>query len=171
MRGNPHWLKPSALVDLRLTILGIRPAFRTETSSSATNAEIGRWARARSLYFCRDADDFIVFSTKPWLVRHIMTVDQSPGDHLARLGYWLGYPPCCIRSARRMRESNLDRWSEALGARRHIGRFTSNRVSGYRAGQSLISHIPCSPQCKASLDMATKIKNQCARPARPQGSL
>ncbi|WP_095493328.1 hypothetical protein [Mesorhizobium temperatum] len=160
MTHRPHWLKPSAVVDLRLVELGIRPAFRTETNAPVNDADIGRWARRRSLYFCRDAQDFVVFAKTPLLVRYIMTIDRSPGDHVARLGHWLGYPACCIRSARRITESNLDLWSERVAARRHIGNYACTKTGGYRAGRAMISHIPCSPHCRASLVMATKVSER-----------
>lgn len=160
------WLKPSAMVDLHQATLDLRPAFRTEIQGVISDAEVGRWARLRGLYFCRDRDNFVVFSKRPELVRRVLAIDQTAGEHTVWLGQWLGYPSCCARTARRVGETHLDAWSEQVSRRRHVGNFVRTMVSGYAAGRALISHIPCSPHCSASLRMATQLLSQSCPPQR-----
>ncbi|RTM10592.1 MAG: hypothetical protein EKK31_02220 [Hyphomicrobiales bacterium] len=164
MTTRPKWLKPSAMVDLRQTLMKLRPAFRTEIEDDVTNAELSRWARSKGLYYCRDRHNFVVFSPRPELVRWILTIDQSAGEHCAWLGMWLGYPPCCVRAARRAGEAQLDAWAARISKRRHIGTFRHIGVSGYPAGNALISHIPCSPHCSPSLRLATAMTKRSLPP-------
>ncbi|TIP09773.1 MAG: hypothetical protein E5X73_25230 [Mesorhizobium sp.] len=167
MRFWPQWLKPSAMVDLRQVMLDLRPALRTEISGAVGEAELGRWARLNGLYYCRDSDNFIVFSKRPALARRVLTIDQTVGEHSAWLGHWLGYPPCCVRAARRVGEKNLDSWSRQLASRHHVGNFASIMVDGYAAGRALISHIPCSPHCSASLRLASQLVKPHSPAQRP----
>jgi hypothetical protein len=164
MTAHPKWLKPSAMVDLRQTFMKLRPAFRTEIQGQVADAELGRWARSKALYYCRDRHDFVVFSPRPELVRRILAIDQSAGEHCAWLGMWLGYPPCCVRAARRAGEAQLDAWAAHMSRRRHIGNFRRIAVSSYSAGSALISHIPCSPHCSSSLGLATEMMRRSLLP-------
>ncbi|MER9353761.1 hypothetical protein NKI61_10730 [Mesorhizobium sp. M0514] len=157
MMVRPKWLKPSSMVDLCQVTLNVRPAFRTEVQGEVSDAEIGRWARLRGLYFCRDRDNFVVFSKRSVLVRRLLAIDQTAGEHTVLLGQWLGYPRCCARTARRIGEKHLDAWSIQISGRRHVGNFSLTSVSQYAAGRALISHIPCSAHCPASLRMATQV--------------
>lgn len=150
----PKWLKPSAEVDLRQVLVGLRPALRTELGAPVGDEEFGRWRRRLGLFGVIDRDGFVVLARRPELCRKIMSIDQAPGNHTAHLGYLLGYPSCCVRAAARIGEPNLDAWAGSLTKRGFIGEFAAIDVSGYRAGEALISHIPCSPFCLASLKMA-----------------
>lgn len=160
---RPNWLKPSSMVDLYQVTLNVRPAFRTEVQGEVRDAEIGRWARLKGLYFCRDRDNFVVFSKRSVLVRRLLAIDQTVGDHTVWLGQWLGYPRCCARIARRVGEMHLDDWSEQISMRRHVGNFSLTSVSHYTAGRALISHVPCSAHCRASLHMATQVLKRSHR--------
>jgi hypothetical protein len=152
------WLKPSARVDLRQVLAGVRPALRTEVEGRVTPAELGRWSRRAGLFALADRDGFLVLSRRPGYARRLMAIDRAPGDHTAQLGHWLGYPNCCARAAARQGEAHLDTWAARLSHRRYMGRFAAIDVAAYRQGRATLSHIPCSASCNASLRMATALE-------------
>src|SRR3546814_12102422 len=101
-----------------------------------------------------------------------MSIDRERGNHTAHLGLMLGYPRCCARAAARVGESSLDTWAAGLTRRRFLGRFTAIQITGYRQGRALISHIPCSPNCLASLLLARRseerrVGKECVSKCRP----
>lgn len=153
-RPLPKWLKPSAAVDLALVLSGARTTLRTELAEPITAEAVRRWARGLGLYVSWDNDGFLALSRKPGLSRKLLYIDAAPGDHLAVLGRLLGYPACCVLSARRVGEGGLDHRADALGARRHIGRFRSIDATDYCSGEGLVSHVPCGPSCGASVRIA-----------------
>lgn len=158
VRHPPAWLKPSAIVDLRQVLASLRPAIRTEIASVVSDVELGRWCRGLGLYGIRDGDGFLVLSRHPGHAARVMAIDRAPGTHTAWLGRWLGYPACCTRAAGRVGEDKLDALADRLGRRRFIGQFDAINVAGYREGKALISHIPCAPNCAASLKLAKMLK-------------
>jgi hypothetical protein len=149
----PAWLKPSAAVDIAQVHFAIRPVLRTETRRNISASEVQRWARQRG-WFAHFDDRFVAFSPFPELGRRVLALDRSAPDHTYLLGLALAYPACCSRAAARNGESVLDDLGASIGAARFIGRFSAINPSGYLAGRALISHIPCSPHCAPSLDMA-----------------
>lgn len=167
MRPLPIWLKPSAAVDLRQVVAGLRFALRTEIEGAVSDAEIGRWRRGLGLFGVRDRDGFLVLTREPAHGARIMSVDRMPGAHVVWLGYWLGYPTCCAQAAGRIGEGKLDAWATRLSRRRFIGQFTAIDIHDYRDGGALISHIPCALNCVASLRLAKIVgRTKHARPKR-----
>lgn len=154
----PKWLKPSAEVDILQVLAGLRPALRTELESPIAEEEFGRWRRRLGLFGIIDKDSFVVLAPRSELCRKIMSIDQASGNHTAHLGRLLGYPFCCVRAAARIGEPYLDAWAASLTKRGFLGEFVAIDISGYRQGQALISHIPCSPHCLASLMMAKSLQ-------------
>lgn len=125
---------------------------RTDLRSPTDFNTITAFARALGLFASADAEGFIALSRQPGLGRRLLELDASPGDHVVALGRLLGYPDCCCRAARRIGESNLDEWATA--PRRYVGRYRLIDPSDYGRGESVISHIPCSARCDASLRLA-----------------
>jgi hypothetical protein len=162
----PHWLKRSARVDLLQLLAGVRPAIRTETVGFVEYVVIQRWARGFGWFVAFD-DPFIALSPIPGLSRQILAIDRQPAPHTLRLGLALGYPLCCCRAAERVGENNLDDWSATMGRRAFFGRFKLINPSGYGEGLSLISHIPCSPYCAASLRLVNGVLQKFGRPPEP----
>lgn len=158
----PHWLKRSARVDLAQLLAGVRPAIRTETVGFVELEVIQRWARGFGWFVALD-DPFIALSPIPGLSRRILAIDRQPAPHALRLGLALGYPLCCCRAADRIGENNLDDWSATMGRRAFFGRFKLIDPSGYGEGLSLISHIPCSPRCAASLKQVNSLLQKVGR--------
>lgn len=150
----PSWLKESAAIDLAQVLAGVRSAMRTEISRSVDELTIRRWARRIGCFVVRDRDGFIVLSKNPAVIQRILTLDRTQSAHTLSLGRALGYPPCCCRKAAEVGEAGLDNWAEAIARECFLGRFEAINPHGYRTGRGLISHIPCSPRCTASLAMA-----------------
>lgn len=153
----PNWLKRSARVDLALLLVGVRPAIRTEIVGPVKSEIIRRWARSFGWFVAFDDDQYIAISPVSGLPHRVLAIDREQAPHALRLGLALGYPPCCCRAAHRIGEQNLDQWSATIVKRGFIGRFKLIDPSGYSKGISLISHIPCSPYCVASLEQVNEL--------------
>ena len=150
----PPWLKPSARTDILHLAAKIRPAIRTELAIPVSQDVVRIWMRRLGWYTAIDRDDFLVVSRSSALARMILAIDRDDSPHTFRLGHALGYPPCCCRAAASVGEQNLDSWAIAMSQRRFVGRFKLIDPTAYSEGHALISHIPCSPFCQASLQMA-----------------
>lgn len=153
MRGRaPAWLPASALTDLRQLAAGLRPAVRLSIGRRTT--ELRRWARLQGYFTASDDEGYVVLSRNPAHARRTLRVDRWPGRHTAALGALLGYPPCCSRAAARVGDEGIDRLQAGVAGGAFIGLFTLIDPSGYLSGRALISHVPCSRRCVASLAMA-----------------
>ena len=150
----PPWLKPSARTDILHLAAKIRPAIRTELAVPVRQEIVRSWMRRFGWCTAIDRDDFLVVARSSTQVRMILAIDRDDSPHTFRLGRELGYPTCCCRAAANVGEQNLDSWALALSQRRFIGRFRLIDPIRYREGNALVSHIPCSPFCQASLQMA-----------------
>ncbi len=150
----PPWLKPSARTDILHLAAKIRPAIRTELTVPVRQEVVRIWMRHLGWYIAIDRDGFLVVARSSTLARKILAIDRDDSSHTFRLGRELGYPTCCCRAAASVGEQNLDSWALALSQRSFIGRFRLIDPIHYREGNALVSHIPCSPFCQASLQMA-----------------
>lgn len=163
----PPWLKPSARTDILHLAAKIRPAIRTELAVPVSQDVVRAWMRRLGWYTAIDGDDFLIVSPSCTLARMILAIDRDDCPHTFRLGRALGYPTCCCRAAACVGERNLDSWALALCRRRFSGRFKLIDPTHYRDGNALISHIPCSIFCQASLQMAEATLVALRRSNRP----
>lgn len=150
----PSWLSPSAITDISHLLTGTKPAVRLSVGSHAL--DLRRWARRLGLYTSCDADGYASLSRAPSISRRVIDLDRRPGRHTQALGILLGYPRCCSRAAARGGDENIDHWHEEIAARRFHGQFRAINPAGYAAGKSLVSHVPCSHRCVASLSLARR---------------
>lgn len=147
----PKWLPPSACADLKRLLAGAKPAVRLYAGVNVL--DLRHWARRQGLFISTDIDGYAAVSRLPWTARRVIDLDRRPGRHTMALGTLLGYPSCCSRAAARVGDEGIDRRHEVLVARRFHGRFQSINPRGYTEGTSLVSHVPCSPTCAASLSL------------------
>lgn len=165
----PAWLPASSRVDLAQLALAIRPAMRSRAIRPASAADIRKWARSHRLFAALDRHLYFVASSNPRVVSRLLAIDLSAGPHVAQLGLGLGYPECCRRAAARVGEGSLDAWATELASRRFVGLFQLTNPGPYARGASFISHIPCSPRCNMSLNMALRLRRAqprwCAKSA------
>lgn len=151
------WMRPSARVDLAQLGKGVRPVIRSEFAGRPDLVRVRQWARRLGLYLVADKDGFFALGADPSTVRRTLRADSRPARHMVALGRLLGYPLCCCLAAARRLEEGLDSWSGAVSRRPFVGQFKLIRPEGYGAGESLISHVPCSARCSASLAMALRL--------------
>ena len=154
MAGFPDWLPPSAIADISLLRRHAKPAARFHVGHRV--GELRRWARRLGFFTSFDADGYAAISRNPTIARRVINLDRRPGRHTFALGKMLGYPVCCSRAAARVGDEGIDRWHQAVSARRFYGRFRAIDPTDYVAGASQISHVPCSHCCKPSLELATR---------------
>lgn len=154
MVAIPDWLPNSAITDVAQLLKAVRPAIRLQVGKQ--NREVRRWARRLGLFASIDAEGYAALSRNPSLARRIMDLDRRPGRHTLALGTLLGYPVCCSRAAARVGDEGIDRRHEIISARRFHGRFSAIDPTGYAEGDALISHVPCSHRCIASLTLAKR---------------
>jgi hypothetical protein len=154
----PGWLVPSAITDITQLLFGMKPAARLNVGDNAS--DLRRWARRRGLFTSSDTDGYVALSRNPLTARRVIDLDRRPGRHTQALGILLGYPRCCSRAAARGGDERIDDQHAALAARRFYGRFHVIDPSGYADGTSLVSHVPCSTSCVASLSLAVR-RRQC----------
>jgi hypothetical protein len=155
IRGLPAWLSPSAAIDVTHLLRGMKPAMRLVVGPRGK--ELRQWARRHGLFTSLDADGYAVVSRLPSTARRVMDLDRRPGRHTLALGILLGYPPCCSRAAAAVGDEGIDAWQKTVSARGFHGRFHAIDPSGYTGGTSLISHVPCSHRCAASLALASRL--------------
>jgi hypothetical protein len=103
---------------------------------------------------CVDEDGFICIATNKELANRVLDIDRSPEAHEIQLGTLLGYPPCCCAVVANAGESNIDMLADQIHQWAFVGESKLIDPSGYLAGNSLICHLPCSPQCIHSLVIA-----------------
>jgi hypothetical protein len=148
----PAELAASATVDALGVLMRVKPAMRTR-SGDGTPALL-EWADASHLSGVADAEGFVAVASSEALAVKVLAVDRSPDDHCAELGSLLGYPLCCVERIAAVGESAIDAYAESIAAWRYDGAFQLIDASGYRDGRALISHLPCSAECRCSLELA-----------------
>ena len=153
-RGLPQWLVPSAKPELVQVLNGTKPAARLYVGSRT--GDMRRWARRLGLFASTDRDGYVVLSRKSAASRRILELDRRPGRHTLALGMFLGYPRCCSRAAARCGDEGIDAMHDKIAARRFHGRFEMINPAAYRQGGTILSHVPCSHRCVASLSLAAR---------------
>ena len=149
-------LPRSARVDILLLLLGEKPAART-LAPSLDRLAVSRWCGEFGFYAAQDEDGFVVLASTAEAAKAILELDRSPVRHEYGLGRQLGYPDCCSMAGSRQSESKLDHWGAVLAGQGFSPPYDLTDPSGYVRGQALISHLPCSTRCEASLSIARRV--------------
>lgn len=150
----PDWLPSSAAAEIAQLLNGAKPVARLHVG--LRKAELRRWARRLGLFTSSDADGYAALSRFPATARRVIDLDRRPGRHTHALGALLGYPSCCSRAAARVGDEGIDDLHSLIAARRFLGRFRLIDPRGYAQGKALVSHVPCSHRCVASLSLAMR---------------
>jgi len=150
----PGFFPSSWKVDWLHLLAGIRPVIRTRLREQGSTRAAVRWVRRQGFVCVVDDEGFIVVARKSYRARRAMAIDRSVGNHTRTLGLALGYPECCCREAAKRGDSQLDQWAETYSRIRLSGVSKVLNPIRYFEGESVLSHIPCSPRCKKSLQMA-----------------
>ena len=96
-------------------------------------------------------EDYCVLARTAETAERVLNLDAAPGRHTRELGLALGYPACCASAAAQYGDEGLDDWARVQAARVPDGLL---HVGGYARGDALLSHVPCSADCAASLQQA-----------------
>lgn len=129
--------------------------------------EARRWFRSLGFFISSDNAGYAAISRHPSLARRVLEVDSRPGRHTAQLGQLLGYPACCARAAARVGDEGIDQLADDLLKRRFRGRYRAIDPKSYLYGGSLLSHVPCTPWCRVSLNLACTLDEETSPLRQP----
>ncbi len=153
----PKDLYKSSYIDFLLFVGGIKPVVRIDTSSLSQIEQLAMWSRRFKLS-STIRNKFVYIANKNVSVSRIADLDWSCQPHELEFGLELGYPYCCCEFIEKIGEQNIDYFeTEVINKGWHFdNEYTLIDPSGYLEGRALISHTPCSPKCKKSLEIAKR---------------
>jgi hypothetical protein len=148
-------LSASACVDFLHLVALDKPAVRIKVPESEFH-DLVHWCMQYGYGWSSDAEGFLCVARSKLIANRVLEVDQGTEPHELDLGLLLGYPSCCCEAVAEMGESRIDEYAVAAAKWDFHGRFRLIDPSGYTQGASLICHLPCSPHCEASLNIAIR---------------
>jgi hypothetical protein len=146
----------SARVDFLHLLVARKPAIRFPLSEIDARKQLRLWCDQWNYGLAYDGSYACVASNVS-LANYVLEVDNRREDHTEELGELLGYPRCCTQFVGAIGEKNIDYLVEEISMWEFLGKFKLIDPSQYSAGHSLICHLPCSPHCEASLEMAAHV--------------
>lgn len=157
-------------VDFCQFLAGIKPAVRTRVLVDHTQIQpFVLSLKDFGWHPILDDKNYLVISKSRSLSEIIMQEDQSLFPHASKLGHLLGYPGCCVSYIEQFGESEIDKVAEGYKRECLKGPFILLDISQYLEGIALISHIPCSYECKLSLDIALSVFSFIQKNSRMNG--
>lgn len=147
-------LPESAWVDFLNFCACNKPVVRTKLMNVAGINELNSWCANYDLFMVVDNDLYVCISFDKSSAITVLNVDRSTKPHTYQLGLLLGYPECCCAYVDSIGESKIDELAIQISTWDFLGKYKIIDPSGYLNGQSLISHLPCSPNCHLSLELA-----------------
>lgn len=103
-----------------------------------------------------DEEGFACVGSAPGTASLVLEIDRRASAHEIELGRALGYPACCCERVAEVGESEIDSYAIVVEGWSFEGPYQRINPAGYRSGRALISHLPCSPTCEASLPIADR---------------
>jgi hypothetical protein len=160
LRSLPREVLPaSATVDFLHFVACDKPAIRTQVQESDAETKVAGWCKQYNFTFQIDSDGYLCVARNAETACLVLSVDRSLEPHEKHLGILLGYPTCCCEFVATAGEANIDLLAEEIATWSFTGRFHRINPAGYLDGKALICHLPCSPNCLASLHLAEKALN------------
>lgn len=152
----PPSLTPSSYIDFLLLLGGLKPTLRLHVTKSRAQHALESWCKEHGYAATSNSSRYICIAKTQDATLRLQELDDSHEAHEYELGLLLGYPPCCCLKAAEVGESNLDEWEETMSQDAAFRKLPNCLIDPHRytEGSSLISHIPCSPQCEASISIA-----------------
>lgn len=147
-------LRPSALVDFILLFVCEKPAVRLIVKSEESLESLQRWCNRWRFDFSSEEDGFACVGVERGSAARVLDIDRRAEAHEMELGLILGYPRCCCERVASVGESNIDSHALVIAGWPFGGDYRRINPAGYRSGLALVSHLPCSPVCDASLAIA-----------------
>jgi hypothetical protein len=157
-------LRPSTVIDFLVWCATDKPALRSQLLNHPDAVPVREWARLRGASFALDDAGFFC------IARHapaeaLLNLDRGAGRHEYQFGIMLGYPPCCASAIADAGEREIDHRSFLASHWYFEPPYHLISPAGYLNGAALISHVPCSPSCAASLRIAETVRDYViARP-------
>jgi hypothetical protein len=145
-------------VDFVLFFACGKPAVRLIVDTAEGLEALGSWSDRRCLDFASDGEGFACVGRGAGAAALVLDIDRRNEAHEADLGRVLGYPLCCCERVASVGESGIDAYAAEVAAWLFEGDYRRIDPSGYKAGRALISHLPCSPVCEASLVIANRAR-------------
>lgn len=149
-------LRPSALVDFVLFFACGKPAIRLIVDEADGLRALAAWSERWGFDFASDGEGFACVGRGAGSAALVLEIDRRAEAHETALGLALGYPLCCCERVASVGESDIDAYAAEVAGWPFEGDYRRINPSGYRAGRSLVSHLPCSPACEASLAIANR---------------
>lgn len=150
----PNVLPESSNVDLLHFVALNKICIRTRISNRASYNEVENWCSRNSYYSYIDTNNFLFIVKDKSNLKYLYNLDTDEQPHEFRLGSLLGYPKCCCLFIEKVGESNIDSTCSEVEKWGYLKEFILINPHGYTKGNSLICHIPCSPNCQPSLELA-----------------
>lgn len=147
-------LRASATVDFLQLFAGTKPAIRSVLDTPAGVTSMRTWCREAEFDFAVDNDRYFCVTSSQGQAQVILNLDRQFEQHELDFGQVLGYPLCCCHQIAQITEAGIDAYAAVVAHWQFTGDYQLINPSGYLVGDSLISHLPCSPYCKASLALA-----------------
>lgn len=149
-------LRPSALVDFVLFFACDKPAVRLIVDAAEGLRALAAWSECWGFDFASDGEGFACVGRLEGAAAIVLEIDRRAEAHETELGLALGYPLCCCGRVASVGESDIDAYAAEVAGWPFEGDYRRINPAGYRAGRSLVSHLPCSPACEASLAIANR---------------
>lgn len=155
----PECLKPSDYVDMLLFLSFHKPVIRLGKNSDGIYSLASDWCNRHSFRYFISTAGFMYIARKKFLPFITSFVDDLPFPHATLLGKLLGYPKCCTHKITELGENKIDEWElTEFGDELLTGEYSLINPKLYTKGTALISHVPCSNRCEASLRLAYDMK-------------
>ena len=151
-------LRPSALVDVVLFLACDKPAVRLIVDTADGLRALGAWSEGWGLNFASDGEGFACVGRGAGAAAVVLEIDRGVESHETELGLALGYPLCCCERVASVGESGIDAYAAEVATWAFEGEYRRTNPAGYRSGRALVSHLPCSLACEASLLIANRAR-------------
>lgn len=136
-----------------------KPVVRSQILDSKFLDSLANSFKEIKCEFLYDSQGFFIVSRCKKLCHDALVLDHNPDPHEEPLGNLLGYPECCSKFIAQYGESTIDDLDNNFNKLQKNGDFKLIDISLYKEGISLLSHVPCSVECRASLELAKRIKS------------
>lgn len=153
-----HLLRPSALVDFVLFFANAKPAVRLQINSDSSFESLDTWCSQAGFELAIDKSNFLCIAKSKNYAEYVLQLDQLEEPHEIELGIALGYPECCCQKIAVLGESNIDNYSLEISKWMFKDEYSYINPNEYISGVSLISHLPCAPDCFKSLKIALQTR-------------
>jgi hypothetical protein len=150
-------LRPSTIIDILVWWATAKPAIRSRLCDLSDSTVLREWAQMQGADFALDDDGFFCIA-RDGRGDEVLELDRRATTHEYELGLLLGYPECCVASIAKVGEHFIDRRAAEVSRCHFRPPYHLITPGGYTRGAALISHVPCTPRCTASLRIALAVR-------------